>query len=241
MARILVLSPHPDDEAIGCGGTLASHAAAGDDIHVIYLTSGERGSRVLKPREAAYLREKEAEAAAGVLGVAGIEFWREPDCALMATASLVRRVGDVIRIFAPDYLYTTHIAESHSDHRAATRMAIGALRGLPRPWPVMRLFEVWTPLQRYDFVQDISGHMGPKILAVRCYASQCANLRYDEAAAALNRYRGAMHNEGGGEYAEAFLEIREAAENSSGVAASQLLERRLAGTERGAGPGVCKT
>lgn len=241
MARILVLSPHPDDEAIGCGGTLASHAAAGDDIHVIYLTSGERGSRVLTPREAAYLREKEAEAAAGVLGVAGIEFWREPDGALMATASVIRRVADVIRIFAPDYLYTTHIAESHSDHRAATRMAIGALRGLPKPWPVMRLFEVWTPLQRYDFVQDISAQMGAKILAVRCYASQCANLRYDEAAAALNRYRGAMHNEGAGEYAEAFLEIREAAEKTSGVVASQLLERRLAGAEHGAGPGVCNT
>lgn len=241
MARILVLSPHPNDEAIGCGGTLASHAAAGDDIHVVYLTSGERNSRGLGPREAAYLREREAEAAAGALGVAGIEFWREPDGALMATASLARRIADVIRIFAPDYLYTTHIAESHSDHRAAARMAIGALRGLPRPWPVMRLFEVWTPLQRYDFVQDISCHMGPKMLAVRCYASQCANLRYDEAAAALNRYRGAMHNEGGGEYAEAFLEIRDAAEKSGGNVASQLLERRLVGAEHGAGPGVCKT
>ena len=241
MARILVLSPHPDDEAIGCGGTLASHAADGDDIHVIYLTSGEHGSTVLTPREAAYLREREAEAAAGVLGVAGLEFWREPDGALMATASLVRRVADVIRIFAPDYLYTTHIAESHSDHRAASRLAIGALRGLPRPWPVMRMFEVWTPLQRFDVVQDISSQMAAKMLAVRCYASQCANLRYDEASAALNRYRGAMHNEGGGEYAEAFIEIREAAEKASGGAASQLLDRRLAGAEHGAGPGVCKT
>lgn len=241
MARILVLSPHPDDEAIGCGGTLSAHAEAGDDIHVIYLTSGELGSRVLGPREAAYLREKEAEAAAGVLGVAGIEFWREPDGTLTATPALIRRVADVIRIFAPDYLYTTHIAESHSDHRAASRMAIGALRGLPRPWPVLRLFEVWTPLQRYDFVQDISRRMGPKILAVRCYASQCANLRFDEAAAALNRYRGAMHNEGGGEYAEAFLEIRDMAAKQTGDATSQLLERRLARAEHGTGPGVCKT
>lgn len=196
---------------------------------------------MLTPREAAYLREREAEAAAGALGVAGIEFWREPDGALLATAPLVRRVADVIRIFAPDYLYTTHIAESHTDHRAAPRMAIGALRDLPRPWPVMRMFEVWTPMQRYDFVQDISSQMAAKMLAVRCYASQCANLRYDEAAAALNRYRGAMHNEGGGEYAEAFLEIRETAEKQSGGAASQLLERRLAGAEHGAGPGVCKT
>lgn len=241
MARILVLSPHPDDEAIGCGGTLCRHAMAGDDIHVIYLTSGERGSALPGPRDTAQLREKEAEASAAVLGVAGIEFWREPDGALMASASLVRRVADAMRAFGPDFLYTTHVAESHSDHRAASRLAMGALRGLPRPWPVVRLFEVWTPLQRYDFMQDISQQMRTKILAVRCYASQCANLRYDEAAAALNRYRGAMHNEGGGEFAEAFLEIREPAAKRAGNFASQLLERRLAAPEHGAGPGVCKT
>ena len=41
MNRILVISPHPDDESIGCGGTLRKHITEGDSVWVIFLTSGE--------------------------------------------------------------------------------------------------------------------------------------------------------------------------------------------------------
>ena len=43
MRRVLVISPHPDDDVIGCGGTLRRHVLDGDEVRVIYLTSGERG------------------------------------------------------------------------------------------------------------------------------------------------------------------------------------------------------
>ena len=59
MSKVLVLSPHPDDEALGCGGMLARHALAGDEIYVIFLTSGEHGSRLLPPVETAALHNPE--------------------------------------------------------------------------------------------------------------------------------------------------------------------------------------
>jgi N-acetylglucosamine malate deacetylase 1 len=204
LARVLVLSPHPDDEAIGCGGTLCRHSAAGDEIRVIFLTSGERGSRVMSLGETASVREKEAQAAALVLGIAGMEFLRGPDGRLRSSTALVGKIVEAIEGFRPDYLYTTHGGEAHSDHRAAFRTAMSAVANAPRPWPAVRLFEVWTPLKEPTHLEDITPHVAAKTRAVRCYASQCDNVRFDEACIALNRYRGLMHGESN--YAEAFVE-----------------------------------
>ena len=57
--NILVLSPHPDDESIGCGGTIANHTAAGDQVTVIFLTSGEKGCEGKPPDETCNIREQE--------------------------------------------------------------------------------------------------------------------------------------------------------------------------------------
>jgi LmbE family N-acetylglucosaminyl deacetylase len=65
-------------------------------------------------------------------------------------------------------------------------------------------FEVWTPLQDMDHIVDVSRYMKVKMAAIRAYRSQCAVMRFDEALAGLNRYRGEMHSWPGGEYAEVF-------------------------------------
>src|SRR5213593_5174378 len=77
--QVLIIAPHPDDESIGCGGTLCLHAGRGDSIAVVYLTSGELGLKHL-PRNKAWLtREREAEKAAKVLRAAPCFFLRMPD------------------------------------------------------------------------------------------------------------------------------------------------------------------
>jgi len=55
MNRVLVLSPHPDDESIGCGGTLNKHVESGDDIFVLFLTSGEKGGHCVSEVETAMI------------------------------------------------------------------------------------------------------------------------------------------------------------------------------------------
>ena len=209
VARILVFSPHPDDEAIGCGGTLRQHSERGAEVRVIFLTSGEQGSHVMTPDMTRQVREREALAAADVLGIRSVEFWHAPDGALRSSAQLVARISRAISGFRPDCLYTTHPAEAHADHRAAARLLLRVVRELPEPRPVLRLFEVWTPLQHFDVLEDITGQLEAKRRAIQCYASQCANLRFDDASTALNLYRGLMHNEERGGYAEAFLEAGE--------------------------------
>lgn len=209
MRRVLVICPHPDDESIGCGGTLRRHVLDGDIARAVFLTSGEVGGGVASA-ERARLRECEAVAASAILGLADVEFWHEPDSALRARHALAARLRAAVEAWRPDLLYVTHDREMHADHRAAARLVRRVLSTLPPALapPAVRMFEVWTPLSVPDEIVDISPHVAVKVAAIRAYASQCREMRYDEAALALSRYRGEMYSWEGGDYAEVFAAMR---------------------------------
>lgn len=206
MSRVLVVSPHPDDESLGCGGTVSKHVEAGDSVHAIFLTSGERGGHGRPPEETARIREQEARAAAAILGLACVEFWRERDGALRASRRLVDRVRSTLHSWHPELIYVTYDRDLHADHRAAARTVQRALSApaCSDEHPTVLMFEVWTPLQRIDEVVDISAHLERKLAAIRAHASQCNIMRFDEAFRGLARYRGEMHSWPGGDYAEIF-------------------------------------
>jgi LmbE family N-acetylglucosaminyl deacetylase len=204
---VLVISPHPDDESIGCGGTLRNHTLRGDEVLVMFLTSGEKGGHGRPVDETARIREQEAKAAADVLGIDGIEFWRQPDGAVRTTPELVTRLRELFGTFLPGVVYLPHEREMHPDHRAA----VDLLRAALDAWaarPEVLMFEVWTSLERFDHVEDISEVVAAKIAAIRAHASQCAAMRFDEAMLGMNRYRGEMHSWPGGDYAEVFQTLQ---------------------------------
>lgn len=208
MTVVLVLSPHPDDESIGCGGTLRRHVVEGDDVHVVFLTSGEAGGHAIPPQEAGRVREAEAEAAGRVLGTHPPVFLREPDGALASTAPLRDRLTCLLQRLRPAVLYVPHAEDAHPDHRAAHQVARDVLRGLPLQTPlVVRCFEVWTPITAIAEVVDVSPWIDTKLEAIRAHRSQCAVVRFDDAAAGLARYRGELHSWPGGAYAEVFARM----------------------------------
>ncbi len=208
MSRILLLSPHPDDESLGCGGTLLRHLHRGDQVHVIFLTSGEQGGHGRSPAETSRRREAEARAAARVLGLRHFEFWHQPDGALRATVELVRRLRQKLRSYRPDRIYVTHDREMHPDHRRAARLVRRALSDYPGRRPEVLMYEVWTPIQQLEEIVDISPWLEQKLRAVRAYRSQCAVVGFVAAVKGLNRYRGEMHSWPGGDYAEVFTRMR---------------------------------
>lgn len=191
--NVLVIAPHPDDESIGCGGTIALHVARGDRIVVVFLTSGELGLKQLPPEEAWRTREAEARQAADVLGIAGVTFLRFPD---WFVGDNVQEAGVALRPIlqaeVPGIVYVPHPLEWHPDHKASLPVLAPAYKGLDVEPPIIRAYEVWTPLTEYDHVEDIGSAIEQKLAAIRCYASQIGELHYDRAIEGLNRYRGEM-------------------------------------------------
>ena len=124
MSRILVLAPHPDDEAIGCGGALLQHAKQRDEVHVVFLTSGEKGGHGRSEMETICVREAEARAATKILGVKKNEFWHLPDGAVRPTSAAIERLQKKLKQFRPDKIYVTHDREMHPDHRGAAQPTV---------------------------------------------------------------------------------------------------------------------
>lgn len=207
--QVLVISPHPDDEAIGCGGTLLQHVEHGDHVSVIFLTSGEKGGHGRGEAETARLREEEAAQAAAILGVEALEFWHLADGGIVVTEEVVARVREKTNGDKVQLVYVPHAAEMHADHQAAAKLVRAALMGIPKERrPEVRMYEIWTPLQEMDEIIDISLYMEAKLATVRAYTSQCSVLRFDDAISGLNRYRGEMHSWPGGDFAEVFLRMK---------------------------------
>lgn len=211
MNRVLVISPHPDDESIGCGGTLIKHVQDGDRVEVVFLTSGENGGHGRGQEETRVLREAEARRASNILGLDQIEFWGAPDGSVKASRPLVERLHRKIESFKPHRIYVTHNQEMHPDHRASARLVQRAFtqRGNEKgPTPMVLMYEVWTPLQRMDEIVEITPYLEKKLEAIRAYETQCEVVRFDDALTGLNRYRGEMHCWPEGSYAEVFAQLK---------------------------------
>ncbi len=135
--RVLVVSAHSGDEILGCGGTLAQHAARGDEIRVVVLGDGMT-SRV-RSLDVAYktidfeAREEQSRKALDVLGISRVEFLRLPDNRFdtMPLLDIVKRVEDVKGRFLPDIVYTNSPFDLSVDERRTFQAVITAFRPQP--------------------------------------------------------------------------------------------------------------
>jgi LmbE family N-acetylglucosaminyl deacetylase len=209
MNKVLVISPHPDDEAIGCGGAIIKHTEEGDTVHVIFLTSGEKGGHGRSKEETRKIREDEAKEAAIILKTSKTEFWREPDGMFVVTKKNIEQLTNKLIEFKCDIIYAPHPNEAHPDHIAAALLVKKVLNGLNDEIkkPSVLMFEVWTPIQKMDHILDITSFIERKRKAILSYKSQCEVISFDDAILGLNRYRGEMHCWPSGEYAEVFLNL----------------------------------
>ena len=123
--RILAVGAHPDDVEIRCGGTLACYAQAGHHVMIAHATNGEKGHVTIPPPELAKIREKEARAAAAVIGAE--VFWLNfPDAELFYDKETRLVFVDMLRQARPDIILTHWYEAYHPDHMITCQLVCGA-------------------------------------------------------------------------------------------------------------------
>ena len=175
---ILAIVAHRDDAELTCGGTLIKAARRGQRTAILDLTSGEMGTF-----GSASLRQREAEAAAAVLGLSARESLGLPDAGIENTPATREQLARVIRRFRPRVVIAPALEGRHPDHRVAAQLVRDAcfVAGLAkvapdvpkhRPLKILHAIAYRQDFVRPSFIVDISEEFARKMEAVRCYGSQ---------------------------------------------------------------------
>ncbi len=181
---ILAFGAHPDDVELACSGTLAKHQAMGHKTGVIDLTRGELGTRGL-----AELRDKEAAAAAQILGLAIRENLGFKDGFFLNDENHRFKVIEVIRTYQPDIVLTNAPSDRHPDHGKGYQLVSDScfLAGLNKiitkvdgisqqAWrPKLVLHYIQDKYFKPDVVIDISDFFETRMKSILAYQSQFHN------------------------------------------------------------------
>jgi LmbE family N-acetylglucosaminyl deacetylase len=177
--RVLAVAPHPDDEAIGCGGVLLRHTAAGDQVCIAYITDGRRSrARGLGPDEMARRRRQEAEASARALCAERVAWFGLPE-GEWAAEQFQRDMSALISEFAPQIIYAPSRVDFHPEHgRVACALALTLAESSPDAGPRVRVYQIQVPLTPAltNLVADISGVIAASAVALHVYLTQRGNI-----------------------------------------------------------------
>lgn len=219
--RVLVIAPHPDDETLGCGGTILKHRAAGDSISWMIVT---RAHEPRWPRDVIERREKEIEQVSEAYGF-DQRFRLTFPAAMMDTIPIddvLKQIGEVVSEAKPDWVYTVHAGDVHSDHRVVFDASMSALKsfrsgshGVRRvlSYETISSTDAMPPSRMSVFAPnvycDITAYMDRKLEIMSLYQGEVHASplpRALDSIRALGRFRGATVAV---EYAEAFMLLRE--------------------------------
>ena len=222
---ILVVAAHPDDEVLGCGGSIAKWTASGHIVHVLIMAEGATSRSSIRDRkvksEELSLLEKSANSAGKILGVASVKLLDFPDNRMDSVDRLdiIKAIEEEIKRLKPDTVVTHHCGDVNIDHRITHEAVVTACR--PQPGDSVRLllaFEVmssteWQPpgsnfVFQPNWFEDVVKTFDFKIKALDCYQSEMREWPHPRSLnniKNLAQYRGSMV---GCEFAEGFMLLR---------------------------------
>ena len=225
MNKIMVIAAHPDDEILGCGGTLLKHVIQEDHLYVLILGEGITSRSSMLQEECEKIAEKLESAAQKVGNFMGWEKLftfkladnRFDSIDLLDIVKIIEKVKEEV---APQVVYTHHFGDLNIDHRITHEAVLTAFRPFKgASCHRILTFETpssteWaTPSSHRSFIPnvyvDITDTIERKCKALEIYESELRVYPHPRSARALKveaQYRG-IHV--GMEYAEAFSLVRE--------------------------------
>lgn len=215
--KILVIAPHPDDEVLGCGGTIAKYSKQGDEVYLCVITKAytpDWSEEFIKNRP------KEVEAAKRILGIKRVYFLDFPTVKLdtVPQKELIEAISWVIKEVGPEALYLPHIGDINNDHRLVFESALVASRPFSAPtvkrilsYETLSETEYGTMLKVFipNVYEDISGIFDLKLKAMKVYKDQLKSFPHPRSLEAIEVLAKKRGSEARFNLAEAFMLIRE--------------------------------
>jgi bacillithiol biosynthesis deacetylase BshB1 len=192
--NIVVVGPHPDDQELAMGGTIALLVSQGHAVTIVDMTDGEP-----TPHGSAETRAKEAAAAAGILGVTRVQAGFK-NREVVHSIEARHRVAAIYRKLRPEIVFLPYPVDAHPDHLAVTRICEDARfdakltkSNIPgEPVYPRRIIHYFCTHLRFNFpatfVIDITRTYARKVEAINCYQSQFYTGRTGEESGAVVRY-----------------------------------------------------
>jgi len=218
--KVLVISVHPDDETLGCGGTILKHKDNGDEIFWLILTKVDKS--VGFTDDFIMKRKKEIKTVSQLYG-----FKKTFELDFITTKlhladfnNIIDNISQVINYIKPQVVYMNNRSDIHTDHQIAAKAILSCTKSFRYPFIEKILMyecisetEMAPPFPENMFIpnvySDISSYIDKKIEIMKLYESEIHQPplpRSGENIKALARFRGASC---GVEYAEAFMLVRE--------------------------------
>lgn len=220
MKKVLVLAVHPDDETLGCGGTLLKHKAEGDDIYWLIATSMKEESGFIRTQIEE--RAREIDTARRMYGFDDVICLDIPAAQsdMVGMNLIIRKIADIFDKLKPEIIYLPFMHDIHSDHRILFYAAYSCTKIFRYPF-IKRVLMMETisetetapPAKETNFVPnyfvDISEYLDKKLEIMEVFKGECGIHPFPRSArtvTALATVRGAL---AGCDFAEAFMVLRE--------------------------------
>lgn len=218
--KVLILAAHPDDEVLGCGGTICNLTSQKIAVSICFFSNGVSARKNHKKKDIA-LRKKAAQKAAKILKVSSLSFYDYPDNSFdkINILEIAKVIEKKIKLFKPDTIFTHFGNDLNIDHQKINQATLAATRP-QKNQIVKKLFFYEVPSSsEWNFNKnkkqfnpnwfvDISSSLKNKIKALKIYGSEMKKYphpRSYKAIEALSRWRGAT---AGYKAAEAFILAR---------------------------------
>ncbi|HEY2804759.1 MAG TPA: PIG-L deacetylase family protein [Gemmatimonadales bacterium] len=211
--RVLVIAAHPDDELLGCGGTVALHARAGDKVTSVIVCEGES----LRYGPDGVGQSDHIRRAAATLGVDDVRTLGFPDQRLdtMTLCDIITPLEAVVRDVEPDMVYCQFGGDINRDHQLLFKAALVATRPTAASINTVYAFDTassteWAYPRSFtaDTWVDISSTLETKLAAMSCYESEVREYPHPRSICALRHRAKAWGNQQLLDAAEVFMTVR---------------------------------
>lgn len=211
--RVLVIAAHPDDELLGCGGTVALHTDAGDDVTSVIVCEGESLRYV--GREVG--QAQHIAKAAAVLGVHDVRQLGFPDQRLdtITLTDVITPLEKIVREVRPQIVYCQHGGDVNRDHELLFKAILVATRPTETFIEAVYAFDTassteWAFPRQFvpDTWVDISTTLDRKLEAMACYESELRDYPHPRSLRALEYRARAWGNINCLDAAEPFITVR---------------------------------